>query len=331
MTKGYQTFTDAATATGLTDRELVFVAGETDIGDTGQGHFIYRPAGTGAASIDIIVVTAGGRMFRATMPSSDVADQIAAAIQGGDTPVSVSTLPATAATAANQALIKAAVDAVAAAITAAGANATAAAIASAMQGGTQPISATSLPLPADAATSTKQDTLSAAVAAVTAAVSAQGANVTAAQIDTVLRATPIAVTGGQTVQETANAFGTAPASVAPGSVAGLLAGPLHLAPAAGTVAVLANAVTATGAQTAVTLPKAFVDFTFILTGTGAISATCVIEKSDGTNWFPAATMTLSGTTSVSDSDWFDNVWTSLRANITAISGTGAALTVRAGY
>ena len=202
MTKGYQTFTDAATATGLTDRELVFVAGETDIGDTGQGHFIYRPAGTGAASADIIVVTAGGRMFRATMPSSDVADQIAAAIQGGDTPVSVSTLPATAATAANQALIKAAVDAVAAAITAAGANATAAAIASAMQGGTQPISATSLPLPADAATSTKQDTLSAAVAAVTAAVSAQGANVTAAQIDTVLRATPIAVTGSSSASAT---------------------------------------------------------------------------------------------------------------------------------
>lgn len=65
---------------------------------------------------------------------------------------------------------------------------------------------------------------------------------------------------GQTVQETANAFGTAPASVAPGSVAGLLAGPLQLAPAAGTVAVLANAVTATGAQTAVDMPKAFVDF-----------------------------------------------------------------------
>jgi len=108
-------------------------------------------------------------------------------------------------------------------------------------------------------------------------------------------------------------------------------GTISLAPAAGTVAVLASAVTATGAQTAVALPKAFVDFTFILTGTGAISATCVIEKSDGTNWFPAATMALSGTTSVSDSDWFDNVWTSLRANITAISGTGAVLTVRAGY
>lgn len=161
MTKGYQTFTDAATATGLTDRELVFVAGETDIGDTGQGHFIYRPAGTGAASIDIIVVTAGGRMFRATMPSSEVADQIATAIQGTDTPVVVSSLPATAATAANQTLIETAVDAVTAAVTAAGANVTAAAIASAMQGGTQPVSASALPLPTGAATSANQATLNA--------------------------------------------------------------------------------------------------------------------------------------------------------------------------
>lgn len=104
-----------------------------------------------------------------------------------------------------------------------------------------------------------------------------------------------------------------------------------ISPATGTTVVLANAATSTGAQTAVDMPKAFVDFTFLLTGTGAISCTVDIEKSDGTNWFTAATMVLSGTTSVKDSDWFDNVMGQLRANITAISGTSAALTVRARY
>jgi hypothetical protein len=107
--------------------------------------------------------------------------------------------------------------------------------------------------------------------------------------------------------------------------------PTSLSPASGTTLVLANAATATGAQAAVDVPKAFVDFTFLLTGTGAISCTVDIEKSDGTNWFTAATMVLSGTTSVKDTDWFDNVMGQLRANITAISGTGAALTVRARY
>jgi hypothetical protein len=107
--------------------------------------------------------------------------------------------------------------------------------------------------------------------------------------------------------------------------------PTSLAPVSGTTAVLANAATATGAQTAVDMPKAFVDFTFLLTGTGAISCTVDIEKSDGTNWFTAATMVLSGTTSVKDTDWFDSVMGQIRANITAISGTSAALTVRARY
>lgn len=107
--------------------------------------------------------------------------------------------------------------------------------------------------------------------------------------------------------------------------------PTSLSPAAGTTVVLANAATAPGAQTAVDVPKAFIDFTFLLTGTGAISCTVDIEKSDGTNWFTAATMVLSGTASVRDSDWFDSVMGQIRANITAISGTSAALTVRARY
>lgn len=138
-------------------------------------------------------------------------------------------------------------------------------------------------------------------------------------------------TVGGSVRATQDALIDALAAlVTPGGAAGG-AQPVTLSPAAGTTVVLANAAISTGAQTAVDMPKAFVDFTFILTGTGAISATCVIEKSDGTNWFPAATMVLSGTTSVKDSDWFESVMGQIRANITAISGTGAALTVRAGY
>ncbi len=107
--------------------------------------------------------------------------------------------------------------------------------------------------------------------------------------------------------------------------------PASLSLANGVVVLMANAITATGAQPAATFPKGMTDFTFLLTGTGAVSATVVIEKSDGVNWFTAATMTLSGTNSVKDSDWLDNVWNQLRVNVTAISGTGAAITVRAGY
>jgi len=66
-------------------------------------------------------------------------------------------------------------------------------------------------------------------------------------------------------------------------------------------------------------------------GTGAVSATIVIEFSnDGINWIEGATITLSGTTSATDGFAVDAGWVYARANLTAISGTGAAVTVMAG-
>lgn len=68
-------------------------------------------------------------------------------------------------------------------------------------------------------------------------------------------------------------------------------------------------------------------------GDGAVSATVVIDASnDGEYWCatPMATVTLSGTDS--NSDGFTTVapWKFIRARVTAISGTDAAVTVLMG-
>lgn len=66
----------------------------------------------------------------------------------------------------------------------------------------------------------------------------------------------------------------------------------------------------------------------VVAGDGAVSATVVIEGSnDGENGVPIATITLSGTDL--DSDGFAAVaaWPFVRARVTAISGTEAAVTV----
>lgn len=67
-----------------------------------------------------------------------------------------------------------------------------------------------------------------------------------------------------------------------------------------------------------------------VTGTGAVTATVLIEVSaDGVTWVsdPVLTITLSGTTTKSGGGQFDGNWT-YRANVSAISGTGAAVTVK---
>ena len=78
-------------------------------------------------------------------------------------------------------------------------------------------------------------------------------------------------------------------------------------------------------------PKASIQAT--VSGTGAVSATVVIDVSnDGVNATatPAGTITLSGTTSYSDGFVTDSPWKYIRAHITAISGTGAAVSVNFG-
>lgn len=62
-------------------------------------------------------------------------------------------------------------------------------------------------------------------------------------------------------------------------------------------------------------------------GTGAVSATVVIEVSnDGAKWIQMATIGLSGTTEASDGFGSAVAWPYTRARVSAISGTGATVT-----
>lgn len=92
---------------------------------------------------------------------------------------------------------------------------------------------------------------------------------------------------------------------------------------------LLAAVTVTGAGAAKLFNRSVPQKTAQATvsGTGAVTATVVIEVSnDGTNWITAGTITLSGTTSATDGFAINAPWLNIRGNVTAISGTGAAVT-----
>lgn len=76
-------------------------------------------------------------------------------------------------------------------------------------------------------------------------------------------------------------------------------------------------------------------------GTGAVTATVIIEYSNEQNsantgpsstalWVTAGTITLSGTTNASDGFASVAAWRFARARLTAVSGTGAAVTVTMG-
>lgn len=72
-------------------------------------------------------------------------------------------------------------------------------------------------------------------------------------------------------------------------------------------------------------------FQATVAGTGAISATVPIYVShDNANWLPLATITLSGTAAASDGFTAAGRWAYLRADVAAIAGTGAAVTVLMG-
>lgn len=91
--------------------------------------------------------------------------------------------------------------------------------------------------------------------------------------------------------------------------------------------------TTTGAQSAIYKDSPYSAFQIGVTGTGSISTTVLIECSlDGTNWCstPLASVSLSGTTSATDGFTTQSPWKFIRANVTAISGTGATVTVLMG-
>lgn len=62
-------------------------------------------------------------------------------------------------------------------------------------------------------------------------------------------------------------------------------------------------------------------------GTGAVTATVLVEVSnDETSYLTLGTITLSGTTSATDGFAISPSFRTIRGSVTAISGTGAAVT-----
>ncbi len=94
---------------------------------------------------------------------------------------------------------------------------------------------------------------------------------------------------------------------------------------------LLNAVTTTGAgsnsQPIKDAPKTY---QAIVTGTGTVGATVVVEVSnDGTNFLTLGTITLSGTTKASDGFASQATWNYCRGNVTSITA-GNAVTLLMG-
>lgn len=75
-------------------------------------------------------------------------------------------------------------------------------------------------------------------------------------------------------------------------------------------------------------PYEYRNFMAKVEGTGAVSATVLVEVSNnGVDFFDLATFSLSGTTSDADGYVSDEIWQYVRGRVTAISGTGAAVTL----
>lgn len=96
--------------------------------------------------------------------------------------------------------------------------------------------------------------------------------------------------------------------------------------------VLLNAATATVTAPFISLPESVSGFTVqaSVVGTGAVTATVQVEVSnDDTYWIVIGTISLSGTTNDTDGIAVSAPWKSVRPNLTAITGTSAAVTVTA--
>jgi hypothetical protein len=96
--------------------------------------------------------------------------------------------------------------------------------------------------------------------------------------------------------------------------------------------------TSTGTGVTVTVSPLARTFDASVTGTGAVTATVIIQVcnhgcDDDLGWIDSTTsphIALSGTTTASDGFRMDAKWAYVRAKVTAISGTGAAVTVTMG-
>lgn len=73
-----------------------------------------------------------------------------------------------------------------------------------------------------------------------------------------------------------------------------------------------------------------VSFQATVTGTGAVTATVLVQVTLDGNLLTAATITLSGTTTASDGVAVRIPWGSYAVNVSAITGTGATCQVSMG-
>lgn len=99
--------------------------------------------------------------------------------------------------------------------------------------------------------------------------------------------------------------------------------------------VLLNAVTTTGTGAVNYLGRnpgnANRTYQATVSGTGAVSATVlVLASDDGVGWVTLGTITLSGTGTASDGFAALAPWMEVEGDVTAISGTGAAVTLTVG-
>jgi hypothetical protein len=94
---------------------------------------------------------------------------------------------------------------------------------------------------------------------------------------------------------------------------------------------LLNGITATAIGSSVLLPSSSFTVQAVVTGSGALTATVVLEVSnDGLNFLTLATYTLSGTSTAHDGAAFTSPWMYARARLTAVSGTSASVSVYLG-
>lgn len=112
-------------------------------------------------------------------------------------------------------------------------------------------------------------------------------------------------------------------------LAALLAAALVAPAQAQPVTTLLNAITTTGAGTQFTwknYPTS--SFQCVEAGTGTVTATVNVEVSqDGVTWFQLAVFTLSGTAAASSTTTAVPSYPYVRGNVTAITGTNAAVTL----
>ncbi len=95
--------------------------------------------------------------------------------------------------------------------------------------------------------------------------------------------------------------------------------------------VMLQSVTAVGVGSNFSATSANRTFQATETGTGTVSATVEVQASDdGVGWVTLGTITLSGTSPATDGFASSAAWQEVRGNVTAISGTSAAVTLTMG-